>query len=121
MKTFKYNKYGNEYEMSLSVSYYEINGNLAIAMYVNSDNVWEPWSNLTVNLDPILDKDCAYIDTNNNGEEIIAWIIRNRLAVPTGRIGYSGYCQYPEFRFHPEILQKIDLWGYGEYLNNFNC
>lgn len=74
---------------------------------------------LTVNLDSVRPQNCAFIDTNNNGEEILAWIIRHGLAVPTGTYARSGYCQYPEYRFRPERLLEIDPEGYSAYLHDW--
>ena len=79
----------------------------------------EPWNVLTVNLNSIRPQNCAFIDTNNNGEDILAWIIRHGLAVPTGTYGRSGFCNYPEYRFRPEILQEIDPDGYASYLHDW--
>lgn len=115
MKIFELNKYGTVHPIELGVASYS-EGNLAITMTTWEEGVPEPWNILTVNLSGIRDKNCAYIDTNNNGEEILAWIIRHGLAVPTGYIQRSGYCLYPEYRFRPEILQEIDQEGYLSYL-----
>ena len=52
-------------------------------------------------------------------EEILAWIIRHGLAVPTGTYAGSGYCRYPEYRFRPERLQEIDPEGYCVYLHDW--
>lgn len=72
---------------------------------------------LAVNLDSVCPSDCAYIGTNNNGDEIPAWIVWHGPAVPTGHYGYRGYRRYPEYRFCPEILQEPDPDGYSEYLH----
>lgn len=108
-------KYGRTYPIQLGIGTYP-EGNLAITMTVWEGNYPEPWNILTVNLNGIRKRDCAYIDTNNNGNDIIAWIIRHGLGVPTGRTQRSGYCVYPEFHFRPEILREIDPDGYAEYL-----
>lgn len=115
MKIFDFEKYGNQYKMQLKVLSY-LNGNLAIEMYVNTEDGWEPWNTLTVNLISPLSPNHAYIDTNNNGKMIEAWLVRNKIAVPTGRTASSGYCVYPEYKFRPELLQEADTDGYAEYL-----
>lgn len=119
MKTFDLNKFGTVYPIQLNVATYP-EGNLAITMTVWKDNIPEPWNVLTVNLQGIREKDCAFIDTNNNGNDIFAWIIRNGLGVPTGRMQQSGFCTYPEFHFRPEVLQDIDPDGYADYLQGQN-
>lgn len=119
MKTFDLKKFGTVYPIQLNVATYP-EGNLAITMTVWEDNVPEPWDVLTVNLQGIREKDCAFIDTNNNGNDILPWIIRNGLGVPTGRVQQSGFCTYPEFHFRPEVLQDIDPDGYADYLQGQN-
>lgn len=92
------------------------NDNLAIQMLYNADGEWEPWYVLTVNFDIELSKNCAFIDTNNNGSDILTWIVRNGLAVPTGRTAESGFCSYPEYRFRAAALEECDPSGYATYL-----
>lgn len=115
MKTFDLEKYGTTYKIELKVTSY-MEGNLAVTMTSWENGEPEPWNVLTVNLDSVRPQNCAFIDSNNNGEEILAWIIRHGLAVPTGTYERSGFCRYPEYRFRPEILQEIDPEGYSEYL-----
>ena len=71
-----------------------------------------------MNLEGKREKDCAFIDTNHNGQEILVWIIRNGLAVPAGRYGRSGYCSYPEYRFKETLLREIDPKGYEDYIES---
>ena len=118
MKTFDLEKYGTTYKIELKIASY-MEGNLAVTMTSWENGEPEPWNVLTVNLDSIRPQNCAFIDTNNNGEEILAWIIRHGLTVPTGTYARSGYCQYPEYRFRPEILQEIDPKGYCTYLHDW--
>lgn len=67
----------------------------------------EPYSRLTVNLGNKLPPDTAYIDSNNNGEEIMNWLIEKRLGKPTGNWGHSGFCSYPEFKFDIDRLYEL--------------
>lgn len=115
MKTFDFERNGNTYKMKLEIRTYS-NGNLALAMHVHTEDGWEPWNILTVNLHFSLNKNVAYIDTNNNGESILAWIIRNKLAVPTGKTARNGYCTYPQYKFRETALREIDPEGYEKYL-----
>ncbi|WP_368379350.1 DUF4313 domain-containing protein [[Clostridium] symbiosum] len=116
-RRFELNKYGKIYPISLEVNSY-MDGNLAIQMYSWEDGYPEPWDFLTVNLEGKREKDCAFIDTNHNGQEILVWIIRNGLAVPAGRYGRSGYCSYPEYRFKETLLREIDPKGYENYIES---
>ena len=115
MKTFELKKDNVTYRMQLQVCTYP-NDNLAIQMLVCEAGRWEPWDVLTVNFDTVLEKNCAFIDTNNLGEDIVIWIIRNGLGVPTGRIAESGFCKYPEYRFRTTALEAMDPDGYATYL-----
>ena len=96
---YDYVKYGRSHPMFLEAAMYGENRNLAIKMYSNDAGYMEPWSTLTVNLSVKLPPDCAYIDTNNNGDEVIDWIIKNKLGTPTGEVRRSGYCVYPMVKF----------------------
>ena len=102
----KLTAWGNEHEITLKENHYADNNNLAIAMYCWEDGCPEPWSVLTVNLGIKCRPNCAFIDTNNNGEDIVDWLEINRLAKPTGRLAPSGYCLYPEYEFNMREVQK---------------
>lgn len=97
-RRFELNKYGKIYSISLEVNSY-MDGNLAIQMYSWEDGYPEPWDFLTVNLEGKREKDCAFIDTNHNGQEILVWIIRNGLAVPAGDMGAADIA----------VIQNTDL------------
>lgn len=115
MKTFPYEKYGTTRPIQLQIAAY-LNGNLAIEMITWEDGHPEPWNTLTVNFPYQCDKNHAFIDTNNNDQQILSWIIRNGLAVPTGIMTQSGFCSYPEYRFREDRLREIDPDGYEAYL-----
>lgn len=106
MKTLIMNKYGKEHPMTFELNSYVDNGNLYVGLITHEEGYPAPWSNLTVNLGVKCDADCAFIDINNNGSEIIAWLIANDLGFPTGYIKPSGFCVYPEFRFNMDILMQ---------------
>jgi len=118
MKTFDLKKYGSTWPIQLKISVYLYGGGLAIQMISHEDGIAEPWSYLTVNLDAIPPLNCAFIDTNGNGEDILEWIAQHNLAVPTGRYEYSGYCKYPEYRFEEALLRELDPIGYEGYLHD---
>ena len=115
MKTYPLEKYGMTRPIQLQVASY-MNGNLAIEMVTWEDGCPEPWNTLTVNLMWPCEKDCAFIDTNNNGKEILKWLKKHELAAPTGMELRSGYCTYPEYRFQEALLREIDPDGYEAYL-----
>lgn len=116
MKLYDLTKYGSVHPMQLEVRTYP-EGNLAITMTTWEEDTPEPWQTLTVNLDGIRAREHAFIDTNNNGQEILEWIARHKFGVPTGRMGLSGFCVYPEYHFFPNALRDMDSEGYAEYLS----
>lgn len=97
--------YGN-WEVEAKRSRYSNNGNLAIQLITPEG---EPVSTLTVN---IMDGVCeyrgeeyAYVDTNNNPTGV-KFILENELGEPTGEVGYSGFCEYPLYRFNLDKLKE---------------
>jgi hypothetical protein len=104
MQTFTLNKYGKDRPIELVASSYTSGHGLAIAMITYEEGYPEPWQNLTVNLEIATDDNCAFVDTNNNGEEIIEWLISNGIGKPTGRTARSGFCIYPEVEFDMDKL-----------------
>lgn len=97
-----------EYDIRLVKSHYASDGNLAVAMLDTEDD--SIVNVITVNLDEssACEKDHAYIDTNNNGLELIDWLERNNIAKTTGYAAVSGYCIYPEVKFNSEVLEQME-------------
>ena len=104
MQTLTLNARFPEHEISFHLAKYADNGNFYVGMICYDEGFPEPWSDLTVNLEEILDDNCAYIDVNNNGNEIIQWLIANNLGHLNGGLGFSGFCMYPEFEFNMHEL-----------------
>lgn len=67
-------------------------------------------------LDAPQSKNCAYIDVNNYGEDIVKWLEENGLGKTTGRKVQSGYVAYPEFLFDENILLEYTNEFYAQYL-----
>ena len=106
MNTLKWNPWGFDNPITFRLDNYAENGNLYVGMITHADGYPEPYSDLTVNLSVKCDKNCAFIDTNNNGDRIVEWLITNKLATLTGRIQQSGFCVYPEMKFDMVELMK---------------
>ena len=105
---------GEKVSLELQVrSYYD--GNPAVLLSDWNNGEPEPWGDLTVNLGMTMEKNCAFLDINQLGEEIQTWVEKNRLGSPTGRMERSGFVVYPEYRFNPERLKELDDKGYAEY------
>ena len=99
-------KYGKSHPMTFRTSAYAENGNLYVGLLTHEEGYPEPWSDLTVNLSVKCGAGCAFIDTNNNGNEIIDWLINHGLGYLTGRTRVSGFCLYPEFKFNMSTLAR---------------
>ena len=107
MKTINLNAWGSNHPISFHLANYADNDNLYVGMITWDDPKFpEPWSDLTVNLGVKCAEDCAFIDTNNNGEKILLWLIENNLGDLTGKMQPSGFCLFPEFKFNIEELKK---------------
>jgi hypothetical protein len=100
--------YDEDFDISFEIDSYANNDSLAICMTCGLDN--EPYGVLTVNLEDFpCTGDCAFVDTNNFGDVIIDWIVQNDLGELTGRIGFSGYCVYPEVRFNLNKIKEHEV------------
>lgn len=115
MKTYPLEHNGTTQQIQLEVKTYS-NNNLAIVMNTIKRGKVKSEKMLTVNFPVSMPANCACIDTNNNSTDILAWIIRHGLAIPTGRTIESGFCNYPEYLFRVSVLEEADSEGYKEYL-----
>lgn len=101
MKTYELEFYGEKYNLAAKTAEYG-NGTLAIMLETDEG---EPFATLTVNLvDGVANNEYQYVDTNNHSwaEKFIK---KNKLGTPTGIMGYSGFCQYPLYKFNLEALK----------------
>ena len=105
MKTLKLKTDYGAYKIALCKDTYETTDNLYVGLLCKEGKYYEPYGDLTVNLHK-LPENQAYIDTNNNGVEIIDWLIENKLGKFTGQYGYSGFCAYPLFEFDMDESSK---------------
>lgn len=115
MEFFNFDWHGKCLKLQLSVGAF-CSGNMAILLHDWSDGWPEPWYHLAVNTPLVCPENCTLINTNPLGVEILAWVEGQLLAVPTGRYAHGGYCTYPEYRFEPKFLRRLDPDGYSKYL-----
>lgn len=111
-KIYELEMFGEVHKIILAKTSYRSNNTLAILMIeVFDDGHEEDWSTLTVNIDDSnmwADKNrFAFIDVNNNGNEIIPWLRANNIAVVDGYIGFSGFCAYPLVCFTSSALKDM--------------
>lgn len=82
------------------------NGNTAVMIYKPKLLGYEEWDVLTVNTDTVLSPDCACIDTNHHGEDIIDCLKQLGLGEATGLTCTSGFCKYPVFKLDIEKIKR---------------
>ena len=114
MKVYTLNFYGKNYNIGLAKGNYMNNGTLAVLMFITTPKgkIKEDFGDLTTNIGESWlianETDKQFVDTNNLGKEITKWLVKNKIAKPTGEYGHSGYCSYPLFQFTQEALNGMD-------------
>lgn len=111
-KIIEIERYGQIIKLEVRPGYYPDNRTLRIGLYED----WESYGALTRNLDVPLERNCAYIDVNNMGEDIIEVLEKGGFGKRTGCKCRSGYVLYPEFQFNEEALRECTNDNYGQYL-----
>ena len=111
MKTLPLTSYGKTHPVSFNKANYAENKNLYVGLTTWIEGWPQPYGDITKNLSVKCADNCAFIDTNNNGDEIIDWLIANGLGKPTGRERASGWCVYPEFEFDMDKLNELCVEG----------
>lgn len=95
--------------VALCVTNYVTNNNTCIEAYKPTLRGYEDWDVVTVNTDTALPKDCACIDTNHHGQELVDRLIKLKLGIPTGQYVQSGFCLYPVFKFDLKRLKRFSV------------
>ena len=107
MEKLTLNSCGRDYPIMFVAEQYEGGNGLCIRMITDADGFIEPYANLTVSpSNNPTNENCAFVNTNNLGNDIIFWLMDNELGQLTGWWGYSGYCSYPEFEFNMNEVEK---------------
>ena len=111
-------EFGHE-ELALQVSSYANNGCLYIGLHNKTEEGFDQFGNLTVNLpmSSIIQPEPneAYID-NFLSKENLRFIKKHKLGVILPEIGFSGYCNYAKVAFDMERLREFDPKGVEGYL-----
>ena len=104
-KTYSYNGYNIHFERTKYIY-----GNNALALVMVCDD-GSPYAVMTVNLEgyQIDNEYHSFVDTNNLGEELVDWIIENKIGFDTGIRHQSGYCIYPLIEFNKEFVNSLNL------------
>lgn len=111
-KNLKIERYGKIRIMEVVPNYYLYNRTLLIELYEGG----EAYGNLTCNLHTVPGRNCAFIDVNNMGSDIVERLEQCGFGKRTGRECQSGYVYYPEFQFYEEVLRELSNANYEQYL-----
>lgn len=95
------NSYYGKMELELNVDTYS-NGTLYIGLMSNNDF----YTDLTVNLGEFLPYGCSYVNANDF-PDATKFINDNKLGRFTGKVGYSGFCKFPLYRFDMERIKEL--------------
>jgi len=108
--------YGDDNTLYPKLNFYLSDNNIYLGFdyYDPELDAIEPYCDATVNIDalPYLE---ACIDTNNNGQKMVDFLVKNGFGEPTGHMVPSGFCVYPVFRFHESKLREIDPDTFAAY------
>ncbi len=101
-REYKLLRYNKEWVFPVITTYeHGLGSPIAFILLYLEDESLELYTDVTVNLPECTrSAGCQFINTNNNGEDIVDWLENNQFGKRTGKIGESGYCTYPEFNFY---------------------
>lgn len=120
-------EYGTDEDMKVHWGSYQNNPTCGALSLVSAGGTYpgEPYGTVTKNLVDegyVMPKWCAFIDANNM-PEAPAILQKAGLAEPTGGLARSGFCEYPLFMFHKDVLAKYvpkeDLKAYEDAYDDF--
>lgn len=102
--------FGKEYKARFWKNNYLNNNNtyIGILTWDEQYKYWEPWGDLTVNLDVQLEANKGFINVNYSGHEIVAALMEKGYVKDTGILRQSGFCVYPLVEFSEEFLNAIE-------------
>lgn len=105
----------NNKKVTLYPGLYPQGFNLAVEMKIGRDRFF-----LTVNLEPDLKKNRAFLGTNSSycTKELVAWLEEQDIAKPTGKKVKSGFCEYSEYAFNEKVLKAYSTKEYVKYLED---
>lgn len=108
--------WGGTEQVMPKLAMYTENSNLYVGFdYYDKDcETWLPYTDVTVNVGKVSYLESA-IDTNNNGQGIVAFLAKNGFGELTGESIPSGFCVFPVFRFNEEKLKEIDGFVFAQY------
>lgn len=93
-KKYEVESWGTKYEVTTEVTTYLKPKRVALQLWCDDG----PFATVSVNLpnEKLTNERCFFVDTNN-----CPWakdfLEKNEIAKPTGNLGFSGFCVYPEY------------------------
>lgn len=112
--------FGGTYKVLPKLNSYLDNNNLYVGLdfYEEEGGFWAPYADVTVNVGrlPFLE---SAIDTNNNGQKIVDFLVENGFGELTDKVIPSGFCVFPVFRFNADKLKAIDSEFFKEYAKQY--
>lgn len=95
-------RYNNTWVFPVVTTYqHGLGSPVALKLYSYQKKEFNYYCSVTINLpDCPRNAGCQFIDTNNNGQEILEWLEEHNFGKRTDREGKSGFCTYPLFDFY---------------------
>jgi len=119
IKSVPYHTPDGDYEITLTVCSYAVNGRLAVNLLYrdNEDGNWKPYCFPTVNLsnEPLRANE-AFIKDFGENEGILEFLLKNQLGTLCPEAGHSVFYAYPKIAFDMEKLREFDPEGTEKYL-----
>lgn len=119
--TYSIFPYTPEYEFYLTTARYSMNNRVVLQMYMfdSEDCYYTPYATLTVNIPDatLTNPNCVYLDTNNCPWALDLLVDKLKVAKPTHKLAFSGWCHYPEVELNSDELYKYIPYK-GEIAND---
>lgn len=113
MQIYKLDAYGETHSISLEKGNYLADQSLAVQMIDFVNGCPKPFSTLTVYLEEAMSllkqsgPNCAFLNIDiGNDEDILRWVIKNKIATPLGFSYKKGLCEYPAVRFNSKVFNN---------------
>ena len=112
-------QFGERKKMVIEINMYVNNGCMYIGLQEQVEDYFEPYGDLTVNLEGKVPDYCGYVDVNNM-PQIEKFIVDNDIGEFTGLSKKSGFCEYPLYLFNVDKLRELCPEGMKMYESAIN-
>ena len=107
-------RFGTKEEVELTIDSYHNSRCLFLGLTTNEEGFYEPYGDISVNLNDNAPDYCAYVDTNNM-PELEKFLEDNEIGYFTGMVKQSGFCTYPLYMFNIDKLRELCPYGLERY------